>query len=49
MWGRTVDYEDAALLPAACGPVQYETQGQMVYRVALSILKLSVDQVWREI
>lgn len=25
--GRTVDYEDAALLPTACGPVQYGDTG----------------------
>lgn len=28
VWGRTVDYEDAAPLPTACGPVQWGDTGR---------------------
>ena len=36
VWGRTVDYEDAAPLPTACGLVQWGAQAEMVRRVALA-------------
>lgn len=33
VWGRTVDYEGAALLPAACAQCNMKTQAQMVHRM----------------
>lgn len=33
VWGRTVDFEGAALLPAACAQCSVKTQAQMVHRM----------------